>query len=255
MTTGYSQDDFEKQWSELMNRPVAGGSSERAPIGVPDNYKAGRDPSVGYGDTLSENPEGQGRRGPQYFEGDELRPSNWTPDQVADIQKKMAEAGLLKGKFRLGYWDGASQKAYSALLAYSNQSGRTASTTLDILRTRPEEGDGAGRPPLVTKTTSPDDLRNTFRDVSRKLLGRRLSDDELNSYISAYNRVELQRQREEYAISDPEGQGGNVTAIPNANAYMEERLRKEKPVDVGAHAAAERADEFYSLLGAFGGQE
>lgn len=249
-----SASDFDRILEEKLNSPPTATTTGRAPIGVPEGYTAGKQPTVGYGDTLPENPEGQGLRSPRYFEGAELRPANWTPDQIADLQKKMAEAGLLKGKFRLGYWDGASQKAYTALLSYANQSGRTATASLDELRTHPEQGDdGEGRPPLATKTTSPDDLRNTFRDVTRKLTGFQLPDEELAKYISAYNQVELERQRQEYAITDPEGQGGNVVTIPDPSAYIEERMRKERPVDVGSHEIASRANEFYDLLGSFGG--
>lgn len=250
-SSGRAQDAKDQEILDaIRNGPTA--TTDKSYIGVPPGYTAGKQPTVGYGDTLPENPQGQGIRKPRYAEGDELRPANWTPDQIADLQRKMAEAGLLKSKFRLGYWDGASQQAYSALLAYANQGGRSATDTLNVLRTRPEQGDDTDRPPLVVKTTSPDDLRGVFRDVSRKLLGRQLGDGEIESYIQAYNSIETQRQQQAYNM---EPTGGTVQGIPAASAYVEERLRKERPIDVKSEEIGSRADEFFSLLGPFGGAD
>jgi hypothetical protein len=238
----------------LQSGPSGAAAGDRQPIGVPQGYVGGKQPTVGYGDTLDENPEGHGLQPARYFEGDELLPANLSPSDVAKLQKELADAGLLKGKFRLGFWDAASQKAYSEALAYANQTGTSIQRAIGDLKTHPEQGDDKIRAPLVTKTSSPEELRSTFRDVSRKLLGRQLSDAELSPYINAYNQVELQRQREAYAIEDPAGQGGNVMGIPDPSSFIEERMRTEHPVDVGAHSIASRANEFYDLLGSFGGQ-
>lgn len=196
---------------------------------------------------------------PRYFVGDEFKPrkNSWTGAQIADLQTKMVKAGLLKkGSFQLGVWDKASIAAYELLLGYANASGKDATQELmSITYEREKYGvtddEATKRPPLRLDTTHPDDLRGAFREVTKKMLGRALPDDELEKYISAYNQIEIEKQTEAYNLSDPEGQGGQMVAPPAANSFIEEKIRKERPTDVAATAVNERADEFFSLLGAF----
>ena len=231
------------------NRPGASASSDRLPIGVDEDYSVTRKktPRNGFG-----IPKGLPRAetaNPRYFEGDELRPqrNSWSPTQIADLQSKMREAGLLKGKFRLGYWDAASQEAYKALLTYANQSGRDAGFALNELRTHPiNAGDEPERPPLVLKTTSPDDLRGVFRDTSRKLLGRALADSEIDKYIAAYNAAENQYDTQAYNLAET---GGTLPPIAAPTPYIEERLRREKPQEYKENFMLERYNSFLDLLG------
>lgn len=244
-----------KTLAQLIEEGPGGGTvlDERQPIGVPSGYVASRTTKT-YGERYV-GPAGSNDvtvdAPPRYFDGDDLGPAGLSPTDIAKIQLDLVAAGLLTGKFRKGYWDAASQKAYAQALAYANQTGRDVKRALAELKTHPENaGTDEDRPPLVVKTTSPDDLRGVFRDTSRKLLGRQLSDQELEQYISAYNQVETQKQQQAY---DMDPTGGTMAEIPSANSYVEERLRRERPTDVKVQEVGSRADEFFSLLGSFGG--
>lgn len=253
--------DNAKTLRELIEQGPGGGSAlpDRAPIGVPEGYAAQRqEPMFKVGGwakiaTARTMPQKTVSVAPRYFDGDELLPASLSAEDRARIQRDLATAGLLTGKFRLGYWDAASQKAYAMALAYANQSGKSVRQAIAELKTRPEMGDEEeARQPLVPRPTDPDTLRSTFRDTSRKLLGRRLTDQELEQYISAYQQVEIQRQTEEYNRSA--GTTGGVAAPvplePGVEAYAEERIRKEKPDEFMAHETEARYQEFLQLLGA-----
>ena len=251
--------DNSKTLRELIEAGPSGSSAlpERSPIGVPEGYSASQQrPMFNVGKfakiaTRNTMPQKTVQVPPRYYEGDELLPASLSSEDRARIQRDLADAGLLTGKFRLGYWDVASQRAYAAALGYANQTGKSVKQAIAELKTHPEAGTSEDREPLVIKKTDPESLRGVFRDVSRKLLGRQLSPDELEQFIGAYNQVEAQKQTEAYNVGDPEGQGGTISTIPNPDVYVEERLRKERPTDVAATAVNERADEFFGLLGAY----
>ena len=239
----------------LQMEPGGSALPERPPIGVPEGYSAtGKRPAVKIGGRFGKKIAGKGvpqvttQIPPRYFDGDELGPAGLSPTDIARIQADLVAAGLLKGKYRKGFWDANSQKAYAQALGYANQSGRSVKAALAELKTHPEAaGEDEERPPLVIKTTSPDDLRGVFRDTSRKLLGRQLAPQELDQFIAAYNQVETQKQQEAYNL-DPTG--GKMADIPTASSYVEERVRREKPGEFMAHEEVQQYEQFLQLLGA-----
>lgn len=250
-----AEPEYSQSLRDLIAAGPGGGAAlpQRAPIGVPEGYAAQRrEPMFKVGGRWAKSatsrtmPQKTVSIGPRYFDGDELLPASLSSENRARIQRDLAAAGLLTGKYRLGYWDAASQKAYAAALAYANQSGKTVKDAIAELKTHPELGTDEERAPLVVKTTSPDDLRGVFRDTSRKLLGRQLTPQELESYIAAYNQVETQRQQQAYGMEET---GGAIATIPDQTAYVEERIRKEKPDEFMAHETVGRYEEFLELLG------
>lgn len=232
---------------------------ERLPIGVPEDWSV--EMRSGYPWAVG-GPNTTVAKKPLYFDGDEYDPARGSPESIAMLQRKMAEAGILTSPFRLGYWDGPSTTAYAKLLGFANTYGVHASLAVEAWKANPpveydpETGQivDAGaelreRAPLVTRTTDPAILGNVFREAVINIAGEGWDQRQIQSAVRAYNLLERQRQKEMY---DAQVVGGNVQDIPAPADFIEARVRQEDPDRVAAETGLGYIGEFEQLLAQWG---
>lgn len=132
-------------------------------------------------------------RVPLYFAGDEYAPAGWTEQRIADMQRRLVEAGLLRDTFRRGYWDRSTADAYAALLIEANQTGDTWRDALPHVQRAYEQGIETDRANAIRSfqglipAYTPEDresLRQTVRDAIRRRVGRDPSAAELATYTA-----------------------------------------------------------------------
>lgn len=239
-----------------------------APIGVPSDYSVTVDIEKPW---LYPGYHSKVTKKPQYFDGDELMPSQWSPDKILDLQRQLVAAGLVSpgARVRLGVMDETTIDAYYKVLATANRYGSDWTMALDkLMGDTHEPGGGAagqmmevdeqgnlvpiggGAKPLPTHTTAPEDLTRVFRAVSIEQLGKGLSPDELNSMVQAYNGLEIQRQREAYSA---EGTTQNVVSPPSPESYAEDYARKKHPGEVETESFLGGMEDFLGMVGSWGG--
>lgn len=189
---------------------------------------------------------------PRYFEGDEWRPVRWSASQIRDLQAKLVGAGLIeKGEtFLSGYWDDVSRAAYVRLLTFANRTGQTATESIAVYgqlnaeakaRLKEEE-----RRRLVVRRPNPDDLRATFDAVARRTVGRKLTDDEAASMVTAYMGISASYQNQVFAATET---GGTVTEPPAPETFAEGQVREQSPTEAGTYDYIQAGNEFLGLLG------
>lgn len=254
-------------YDELLARINAGVPSSpeeadpRKPIGVPEGYIVPRvEPrrSVGRaaGDVNYLPPGTVTGIPPRYLNGDEFTPGSQSPEDVARLQRRLWQAGLLDDDFSVGVWDSASVRGYRALLTFANSSGLEWQEALARYgemfdaetggRFRP--GDQAPEAPLPIRLTNPADVRNTAENVARHLLGRSNIDPAfVERMVAAYHTAETSYQRTVDA-------GGTAVSPPDLASFLGDAVRNENPTEVQAHTVAGQvADDFMSIIGGFGG--
>lgn len=229
--------------------PPPPGGSTRAPIGVPEDYTAVIENPVLQDRTSSPTAvEAAARdrfieRAPRYFEGDEFKPAQLGPASIAELQRQMVEAGLLTDSFRLGVWDSATVAAYRDLLSYANASGLTDRQALLRYRAGEQVGEPE-RAPLVIQQSNPEELRRVFRQAVIETLGVGWDRGRIDQAVQAYMAEEARVQREAY---DLELTGGTITNIPSPETFIEERARREEPVEAQVHDTLDFVQQFMSL--------
>lgn len=198
---------------------------------------------------------------PTYYNGDEYIPANFPGDQIWQLQQALARIGLLTGTFSKQVWDGPTRNAYKALLALANAQGINANTALEQMLSQSQEDGGGTRftvdengnivpvgggeevAPLITRTTDPKMLRETFRRAVIDQLGEGWSMEEINKMVSAYNSVEVQRQTQAYNM-ELAGEGGNITEIPSPEAFVQSEILRKDPVGAQTEEALGFVNEF-----------
>lgn len=262
--------------------PTSRDKSGPSPIGVPEEYKV---PRIGH--NREEMGDVRFRRGSgaylweqgidpyddpnriTYYTGDEYIPANWPATQIWTLQQALAKVGLLRGTFSRSTWDQTTRSAYSQLLGLANAQGIDANTALQQLLSSVDgtadggsgqwtvdengnvvpAGQGQGPPPLVTRTTDPAALRQTFRKAVIEMLGEGWSQEEIDKMVAAYNQVEIQRQTQAhnatYGIGGQEG--GNIVDIPSPEAFIEAEVTKKDPVGVQTAEALDFTNEFMQV--------
>jgi len=268
------------------------GSGERHAIGVPDEYeveRAKRQNLTGRGlppaqvrawETIYTNLEKQGKGTytvkPQYFDGDDYIPANWPSNQIWQIQQALAKVGFLTSAFTRNTWDTATRNAYRQLLGIANATGVSADQALsELLDTSGGDVEGQGRwtvdefgnvvragegeapPPLVTRTTDPAALRQTFRRAIIELLGEGWSQEQINNMVKAYNQMEIARQTEEYNLmyglenEKPNAAGGlahsgggSVMSVPSPEEFIEQQVLTKDPAQAQVHDALGFTEDF-----------
>lgn len=246
--------------NDLMNVDLAsligGTSSKPRPLGVPEGYVATPiaqgPPATHLGQT-----EVRASIEPRYREGKQYEPSFLPPEDVARLQTALDTAGLYspKSKYRLGLWEDTSIAAYVGLLEFANRSGMEAQQAMrhiskfglpaGMTGTGALGGGGAGsgtggteRDPLTITLSSPDDLRAVADRTARKALGRKLSDNELSSFVSAYQQMQSSAQRQDYNLQET---GGTVVAPPTVESFAEAKVQQLDPL---AHEAKQQVNAF-----------
>lgn len=207
---------------------------------------------------------------PRYFDGSEWDPATIPPEDRAQLQLALREAGLFsKGqKFTLGVWDESTRGAYKRLLAFANGTGQTWNEALQEYGrtggagggsmidadTGGPAGLGSDRAPLVKRTTNPSELAATFEVIYRDRTGKKPSPGELSRMVNAYLSGESAQQE---ALYNAGAVGGSVSDV------MDPKLFAQQQAEASDQAGAFRQDAidtFRSLGnvltggGAFGGE-
>lgn len=200
-------------------------------------------------------------RAPRYHELGTLLPvtEGWSPEKTAALQQQMLTIGLYgTNKTRLGTWGSADQEAMAALLTEANVTGRTRTEQLHewmIHPPTPEElgiALGKEKKPATLRLTNPADVRASAETVSQQLLGH-IDTGIVNSAASGYNALESSAQTAANDVANSDT-GGSSYDAPTPAAYLEDKIRREKPLEVGAHQFLSTWNNFLSLLGPGGGR-
>ena len=256
--------------------PPPSTSTTKGPIGVPDDYMAPI--AVSPDSTLRESAAGfanaqsgarpfagpsLGSQAPTYFDGDEWIPASYSANEIFQMQEALAKVGLLRGNWSGGYWDTPTMSAYKELLGMANASGMTdADQLLGRMLSQVNDMGGTGlftvdengnvvlarsenqRAPLVTRTTDPAALKSVFRRSVIELLGEGWDENQLDQMVSAYNSLEVARQKQAY---DMELTGGSVVDIPSPEAFAETQVQEKDPEGQQAYESLGFARDFMQL--------
>lgn len=212
----------------------------------PDNRPPGSPvASSGYGTNRYVNPT--------FFEGDEIAPASWGPARIADLQRALAAAGLIKlSDVQLGYWDQATQDAYKEVLIHANRAGITNVMAAfgDLMATRQQYGAPSQNLPVTV--TNPDDLKKAFRQAMVDQVGHVRDAGQIDRMVQAYQQTERDYQQQQYAAQQA-GTGGTLTAPASPAAFAEaEAVRTDKP-GVEANTFRQLATDFFNMIGKWQG--
>lgn len=199
-----------------------------------------------------------GRTPPLYFEADLVAPVRWSAERRADLQRLMHELGLYGDqKIRLGSWTSADQKAFATVLEQSNMGGTRYVETLARWRKNglpediaaalaDEKAQGPKRPTI--QVANPLDIRQTAEAVSQRLTGE-VDRGFAQSTVGPYQSADAAAQGAVYNDQDAGG-GGRTTQAPSIEAFAEDRLRREKPIEVDGYQFLGQFQNFLSMIGA-----
>lgn len=254
----------------LRSRPVvgnAGGSTGPTPIGVPE-YVRGPDgkprPFLGGGSytsaegiaaTLAATP-GPGEMAvfddyghpPRYWDGDEYAPANWPDEKIAALQAQMAASGLYgDGSYVRGLWAKADIAAYRTVLSYANQTGTDSEFALGRISELFSESPEKPKPPALV--TNPEDIKETIRQASRKVLGSSdVPEDQLQRLVAAYQGEQIRQVQQQQT---PTGQSA-ITAAPSMETFAENRVRELDPLKADARMSLKGFDVVRKMFGGEG---
>lgn len=195
-----------------------------------------------------------GRVNARYYAKDALAPLRWSAEQRADLQRLMHGLGLYGDKqIRLGTWTAQDQDVFTAVLEYSNVGGTRWAETLSGWRKAglpPELADKIkqAQPKRPTiQVTNPMDIRQAAVDVSRELTGE-VDRGFAEGSVGGYQGQEIAAQQGVYGDQEAGG-GGTVTAAPSMGAYLEDKLRRENPIEVDGYQFLGQFQNFLSMMG------
>ncbi len=192
---------------------------------------------------LRATPGTMGRQLPRYFADDVMRPANAEPASIAEVQRYLMVAGLLKDDPAWSVWDPASQSAWRNVLEYANARGISDRAALMEMAQAgnaagmggPGGGGGGGggaggeagggrwtldengnpvfvedtfvAPPLEVRVPDKKTVERAFRTASIELLGGSLSAAEISEMADMYMWKVMQPQADAYR-----GQVANLEA-------------------------------------------
>lgn len=247
---------------DLLAAGPSGGGAPAAtqgprPIGVPDDYAVpSGNPRLGVrfgGGGLFDMQWGveQPLQTPRYMEGDEWMPASTSPGRIAELQQQMVDAGILKGKYRIGVWDQSSRTAYRSLLEVANGAGVDQTEALRMwseAAPSEEEADEV-RKPLI-QLDNPEDLRRVFKAGARKVLGRKVDDATLDSWIQEFHGAQRTHQTDIHGMTQVEGApGGTITDPQSAGTFAEDKAAALDPTKADARKVVSRFDTLTKMLG------
>ena len=208
-------------------------------------------------------------RGPRYTQDAAWDPQSWNPNEVRDLQYMLYGSGYLSDNFRPGYYDRTTRNAYRTLLGEANGAGETWQQTLARrMRTQALYGAGpsGGRagtvlPGFTPTLSNPDDLKAIAKGVAREVIGKDVSPEDLDRFVSAYQGLERTAQRTEYdlqvgaAMTEAPsggvatGPSGDVVKPPDPQVAAEAAIRYAMPGEAQMHDAAGVYGRLLSLMG------
>jgi hypothetical protein len=200
-------------------------------------------------------PDAQGRVGARYLASSTIVPLKWSQERRADLQRVMHGLGLYGDeKVTLGSWDEKDTDAFATILQYSNVEGLSYIETLAGWRQTgiPAElqakiKSGAPKRPTI-QVTSPLDIRKAAQETSRELIGR-VDTGFAEGVVKPYQAAEAGAQGAVYGNQEAGG-GGTVTQEASLGAFAEDKLRREKPLEVDGYQFLNQFQGFLSMIGA-----
>jgi hypothetical protein len=153
------------------------------------------------------------------------------PSERAGFLNSLAARGLYgTSKPSSTGFDTKDFSAMSEFLRFANSQGVTADVAYSQFLTQFKAGGGGGR---AVRTTAKEDIRSVFRDSTRRLLGRDVSNEEIEKFVKSYEGKEI-----------TEGTGG-VKAPTVANAAEAQVLQQfgEEEMGVGMSSILDVLDQ------------
>lgn len=235
---------LDQQIAALFQQLAGGAAAGPKPLGVPEGYAA---PAPEGGTTAElfypEMPKGQlGPPAPvvpaHYFEGDEATPGGLAVEDMAELQRKMLDAGLFTPAeaqaAKLGIWDASSVNAYTRLLGFANQTGLEAEAALNEYKHRVAQfGSTTGNLP-----TNPTDIRSIARQAFLARRGRAPSTQEETAFEAAYHAT----------IDNPD----LGVAPPDPAAFASEQVETMDPQGVTDYRILQAQDEWSNAIKGLG---
>lgn len=150
---------------------------------------------------------------PRYFSGDEDMLNAMSSEQVAEIQYNMYLAGQLGKNYSPGVIDSQTRSAFRDVLGVANRESTDWVTAIRALKeAQPSGGD------LPTyRLSNPEDLKVVFKRSAQEMLGRTLSDSDMEDLVNTFQQRELRFQKQAQA-------GGVVTQGPEAQTFAQKQL-------------------------------
>lgn len=135
------------------------------------------------------------------------------------------------------------QRALGEAMLYANANGVTLDVALTKMAADPNvkaniKALGVGRTPTV-RTTAKQDLRQVFKQAAGSVLGRQLSDAEVEKFVRSYNAMEVS-----------EAMGG--AAVPTAQTAAMQAVEASNPEEAGAMKMLGYADVIDQLMKGLG---
>lgn len=177
--------------------PPPSSAGAARPLGVPADYQA---------------PGTQ----PKYFDTDVFAPASLAPERIAQLQRRMVDAGLIpkNARYRNGVWDDVSREAYRGLLETANVYGVDEARALNIYA----QSKPVGRDPLAPPVANPADIQATVRTAARALYGHKADDAMVQRIVAGF-------QAEQTRAAQP-----NATVeAPALNTYVNQQLETADP--------------------------
>lgn len=188
----------------------------------------------------------------RYGKGDERLPGSYSSREIADLQTRMVQAGLLDDDFVYGVFDDTTEDSYTRLLDYANRTGLPSDEalvayeagdqmTIDPLTGRPVTRSGkkgsSKAAPLTIRYSNPNDLAMAANEIARKRIGRAFTSEELNRFVKSYQGEESRAQQASYGMQT--GAGGTYVEAPTV----------ETAADLAAKQADPKAAEAQKIMG------
>lgn len=144
------------------------------------------------------------------------------PAERLQFLNTLAAVGIYGNRKPSGRITDTDLNAVREAMLYANEKGVTLKVAAQLMAVDPliakqMRVSGAGR----VRTTAKQDLRAVFKQVSANVLGRDLSDAEVEKFVRSYNQMET-----------AEAYGG--AAAPSAQVAAEEAVRGSAPEEAGA---------------------
>lgn len=253
---------FDLQAALAQLRTMGGSAGTADFLGMPANAIDAS--AVVQADVAAQEQWRQGKTAPAYANGAQYLPvlQNWTPQEIAAVQTRLINSGLLDTDFRSGVWDQPSQQAFGQVLALANNMG---SPWQDALRSyessapmvwdsktnsyvKGTPGTARTRAPVVTRFTSPDDLAVTAQEVATAKLGRTFTPEELQKFIAAYHGTEQTATENSAAASA----GGGYTAPASIETAAETFAKQTDPTAYNAEQFLPLVQKMNDLLSGTG---
>ena len=128
-------------------------------------------------------------------------------------------------------------KRVSPMKALTMSAGRTPTG---------DESDGPA--PLVTVLSNPDDVAKVFKAGVRTVLGKKVSQAEVDKFVAAYRSQEAALQQQSYNMEVNET-GGTVTEMASAQVQAEIAAREIDPTKADSRKVVSQFDSLVKMLG------